>query len=64
MQARFYSLEQGIKMEKMKINSKTQYNRNRVLNGQGPHKMMKMLHQKMMTKIAKEGKKDSSMLFW
>jgi hypothetical protein len=41
-------------MEKMKINSKTRYNRDRVMSGKGPHKMMKMLHQKMLAKIAKE----------
>ena len=42
------------KMEKMKINSKTRYNRNRVINAQGPHMMLKMIHQKLLTKIAKE----------
>jgi len=41
-------------MEKMKINSKTRYNRNRVINAQGPHMMLKMIHQKLLTKIAKE----------
>ena len=30
-------------MEKMKINSKTRYNRARVRSGYGPHRMLKML---------------------
>ncbi len=41
-------------MEKVKINSKTVYERNRVISGHGPHKMRKMAHQKMLAKIAKK----------
>ena len=48
-------------MEKMKINSKTGYRRNRVKNGYGPHKMLEMIQQKGLEKLANnEGhKKDS-----
>jgi hypothetical protein len=41
-------------MEEMKINSKTRYNRNRVINAQGPHMMLKMIQQKLLEKIARE----------
>ncbi|MFW9850974.1 MAG: hypothetical protein ACFFF4_17740 [Candidatus Thorarchaeota archaeon] len=41
-------------MEKVKINSKVGYNRNRVMNGQGPHNMLKMIQQKLLRKIARE----------
>jgi hypothetical protein len=41
-------------MEEMKINSKTRYNRDRVVSGRGPHKMMKMAYQKMLAKLARE----------
>ena len=38
-------------MEKMKINSKTGYRRNRVKNGYGPHKMLEMIQEKGLKKI-------------
>ncbi|MHA2424217.1 MAG: hypothetical protein ACXAEF_05485 [Candidatus Thorarchaeota archaeon] len=41
-------------MEEMKINSKTRYNRNRVISAQGPHKMLKMIQQKLLARIARE----------
>ena len=41
-------------MEKMKINSKKEYNRSRVISGYGPHKKLEMIHKKMLAKIAKE----------
>ncbi len=41
-------------MEEMEINSKIGYNRNRVMNGQGPHNILKMVHQKMLARIARE----------
>ncbi|MDF1538531.1 MAG: hypothetical protein P1Q69_06480 [Candidatus Thorarchaeota archaeon] len=43
-------------MEEMKINSKTGYNKSRIMNGHGPHNMMKMEHQKMLAKLAKQEK--------
>jgi hypothetical protein len=46
-------------MEQVKINSKTGYNRNRVMNGQGPHKMLKMVQKKMFAKLAKEETKEA-----
>lgn len=41
-------------MEEMKINSKTGYTRNRVMNDQGPHNILKMIQQKLGAKIARE----------
>jgi hypothetical protein len=41
-------------MENMKINSKNDYKRNRVINGKEPHKMMEMEYQKALERIAKE----------
>ena len=41
-------------MEEMKINSEIGYKKNRVMNGQAPHKMLKMAQQKLAIKIAKE----------
>jgi len=41
-------------MEEVRINSKIIYERNRVISGHGPHKMLKMAHQKMLAKIAKK----------
>ena len=41
-------------MEEMQINSKIEYNRNRVMNGQGPHNILKMIQQKLVTKVAGE----------
>ncbi|MFW9925303.1 MAG: hypothetical protein ACFFDM_00905 [Candidatus Thorarchaeota archaeon] len=37
-------------MEEMKITSKTLYNRARVRNGYGPHRMLKMIHEKKFQK--------------
>jgi hypothetical protein len=42
------------KMENMKIDSKNEYKRNRVINGNEPHKMMEMEYQKALEKIAKK----------
>ncbi|MFW9955565.1 MAG: hypothetical protein ACFFD3_13530 [Candidatus Thorarchaeota archaeon] len=42
-------------MEKMKINSEIEYNRNRVLNGHGPHKMLEMIQQEMLEGLIKKG---------
>ncbi len=41
-------------MEEMKINSKTGYSRDRVMNDQGPHNILKMIQQKLVAKIARE----------
>jgi hypothetical protein len=41
-------------MENMKINSKNDYKRCRVINGNEPHKMMEMEYQKALERIAKE----------
>ena len=41
-------------MEEMKINSEIGYNRSRVINGQAPHKMLEMIQQKMLKKLAKK----------
>ncbi len=38
-------------MEKMKINSKTGYRRNRVKNGYGPHNMLEMIQKEGLEKI-------------
>ena len=46
-------------MEEMKINSKTGYNQSRVMSGHGPHKMLKMAHQKMLAKLAKQEEKEN-----
>jgi hypothetical protein len=35
-------------MEKMKINSKTDYKRNRVNSGYGPHKLLEMLQEEAL----------------
>jgi hypothetical protein len=41
-------------MEEMKINSKTGYTRNRVINDQGPHNLLKMAQQKLAARLARE----------
>ncbi|MHA2378171.1 MAG: hypothetical protein ACXADO_01825 [Candidatus Thorarchaeota archaeon] len=41
-------------MEKMKINSKRRYRRNRVANGHAPHNMLKMAQEKALSKRNKE----------
>ncbi len=41
-------------MEEMRINSKTGYNRERVMNDQGPHNILKMIQKKLVAKIARE----------
>ncbi len=38
-------------MEKLKINSKTGYRRNRVKNGHGPHRMLEMIQKTMLGKL-------------
>ena len=43
-----------LRLEEMKINSEIGYNRARVISGYGPHKMLEMMHQKLLTKLAKE----------
>jgi hypothetical protein len=52
-------------MEKMKINSKTGYRRNRVKNGYGPHNMLEMIQkealEKLTNKEAQEKDSDSSL---
>ncbi|MHA1949646.1 MAG: hypothetical protein ACXAAO_02805 [Candidatus Thorarchaeota archaeon] len=45
-------------MEKMKINSKTGYNRARVRSGHGPHRMLSMIQEKMIQKIPKTANQD------
>jgi hypothetical protein len=47
-------------MEEMKINSKTGYNRDRVMNDQGPHNLLKMVQQKLAAKIARESATETS----
>jgi hypothetical protein len=39
-------------MEEMKINSKIGYRRSRVKNGYGPHKMLEMMQQEGLEKLA------------
>ena len=50
-------------MEKLKINSKTGYRRNRVKNGHGPHRMLEMIQKEGLEKRAnkEDQKKDSSL---
>ncbi len=43
-------------MERMKLNSKTSYTRNRVMNGHSPHRIMEMKRQEMLDRLAKEDK--------
>jgi hypothetical protein len=40
-------------MEKMKLNSKTDYNRSRVINGHGPHRILEMIQQELLDSISK-----------
>lgn len=39
-------------MEDMKINSKIEYKRNRVISGKGPHRMLQMAQEKALGKLA------------
>ncbi|MFW9796945.1 MAG: hypothetical protein ACFFE2_07900 [Candidatus Thorarchaeota archaeon] len=39
-------------MEKLKINSKTSYTRNRVISGYGPHRILEMKQQKLLDRLA------------
>ncbi|MHA2003203.1 MAG: hypothetical protein ACXACG_16320 [Candidatus Thorarchaeota archaeon] len=50
-------------MERMKINSKTGYRRNRVKNGHGPHRMLEMIQKEGLEKRTKkeDQEKDSSL---
>ena len=41
-------------MEDMKINSKNEYKRNRVTSGKEPHRMLEMLQDEAMEKVANE----------
>jgi hypothetical protein len=41
-------------MEDMKINSKIEYKRNRVTSGKEPHRMLEMLQDEAMEKVANE----------
>ncbi|MHA2356859.1 MAG: hypothetical protein ACXADC_16940 [Candidatus Thorarchaeota archaeon] len=45
-------------MEKMKINSKTGYRRNRVKNGYGPHNMLEMIQKEGLEKLANKEDQD------
>jgi len=45
-------------MEKMKINSKRGYLRDRVVSGHEPHKMLDMIQNQMLGKLSKASKKD------
>jgi hypothetical protein len=44
-------------MERMKINSKTRYNRARIRNGHGPHRILHMLQEEIRRNASKS--KDS-----
>ena len=39
-------------MEEMKIDSKTRYNRARVRNGYGPHRILKMVQEQMLERLS------------
>ncbi len=41
-------------MEKMKINSEIGTNRNRVINGHGPHKILEMIQEEMLEQLIKK----------
>ena len=43
-----------MKIENMKINSKIEYKRDRVISGKEPHKMLEMLLEEALEKVAKE----------
>lgn len=45
-------------MEKMKINSKTQYNRARVRNGYEPHRILRMIQEQMLEDISEKATKE------
>jgi len=48
----FSHISRILKMEDMKINSKDDYERNRVASGNGPHRMLKMLQKQALEKKA------------
>ena len=41
-------------MEKMKLNSEIGTNRSRVINGHGPHKILEMIQEEMLERLAKK----------
>ncbi|MHA3962459.1 MAG: hypothetical protein AM325_002870 [Candidatus Thorarchaeota archaeon SMTZ1-45] len=41
-------------MEKMKIDSKTSYTRNRVISGHGPHRILDMKRQEMLDRLVEK----------
>jgi hypothetical protein len=43
-----------MKMEDMKINSKTSYKRNRVTSGNEPHRMLRMIQEMALKKEAED----------
>ena len=45
-------------MDKMKINSKTGYNRARVRNGYGPHRMLNMAQEKLRERLLEESEEE------
>jgi hypothetical protein len=43
-----------LEMERMTINSKKSYRRDRVISGRGPHEMLNMIHQQMRERLAND----------
>jgi hypothetical protein len=41
-------------MEKLKLNSKRGYTRNRVISGHGPHRILEMKRQELLDRLARE----------
>ena len=51
----YYTHKSRIKaMEKMKINSKTSYTRNRVVSGHGPHRILEMKRQELLNRLVEK----------
>jgi hypothetical protein len=49
-----------VEMEEMKINSEIGYKRNRVMNGHSPHKMLEMIQQEMLGKLANKDSQEKN----
>lgn len=41
-------------MEKIKLNSEIGNNRNRIMSGHGPHRILEMLQEEMLERFAKK----------
>ena len=46
-------LERDTKLEEIKLDSRIRYNRDRVISGRGPHRILAMIQQKMLERLSK-----------